>query len=249
MRPPTAVIAEDEGALREALRGHLARLWPGLAIVGEAADGIEALCEVERHEPDVVFLDIEMPGMTGLDLARQIQGRCHIVFVTAYQAHAIAAFEQGAIDYVLKPYEIARLATTVARVKERLGTAPRSLEDLLGELAQGSPVRDHLRWINAPDHDTVRLIAVDDVVYFQSDHGYTRVVTDDGESLILRSLKELAEALDPATFWPIHRSTIVNANAIASVSRDLRGRVSVRLKSRPEKLPVSEAHEHRFRRM
>jgi DNA-binding LytR/AlgR family response regulator len=249
MRAPTAIVAEDERALREALRAHLGRLWPQLEIVAEAADGVEALCAIERQAPDVLFLDIEMPGMTGLDLARQVQGRCHIVFVTAYQSHAIAAFEQGAIDYVLKPYETARLALTVARVKERLGTAPRPLEGLLAELAQALPLREHLRWINAPDRDSVRLIAVDDVLYFQADHGYTRVVTGDGESLIQRSLKELADELDPASFWPIHRSTIVNANAIAGVSRDFRGRVSVKLKARPEKLAVSEAHEHRFRRM
>jgi DNA-binding LytR/AlgR family response regulator len=249
MHAPTALIAEDEQALREALRGHLAQLWPSLVIVGEAADGIEALFEIERRRPDVVFLDIEMPGLNGLELVRRIQHRCHVVFVTAYEAHAIAAFEQGAIDYVLKPYEVARLAVTVTRVQERLAGAPRALDGLLAELAQALPPREHLRWINAPDRDSVRLIAVDDVLYFQSDHGYTRVVTGDGEALIQRSLKELADVLDPAAFWPIHRSTIVNAGAIASVSRDLRGRVTLRLKSRAEKLPVSEAHEHRFRRM
>jgi len=249
MRRPTALIAEDERVLREELRSHLADLWPELEIVGEAATGIDALGAVERRMPDVLFLDIQMPGVTGLQLARQVQGRCHVVFVTAYEAHAVAAFEQGAIDYVLKPYDAARLAVTIRRLKGRLATAPRSLEGLLDELASVLPRREHLRWINAPDRDTVRLIAVDDVLYFQSDHGYTRVVTRDGESLIQRSLRELQDELDPSSFWPIHRSTIVNANAIAGVTRDLGGRVSVSLKSRAERLRVSEAHEHLFRRM
>lgn len=246
---PSAIVAEDEPALRAALCGHLARLWPALAIAGEAADGVEALEAIERVRPDVVFLDIEMPGLTGLELVRSIRHRCHVVFVTAFEAHAIAAFEAGAIDYVLKPYELARLATTVARVQERLHEAPAALDGLVDALARARPPREHLRWINAAERDSVRLIAVDDVLYFQADRGYTRVVTADGEALILRSLKELADALDPAAFWPIHRSTIVNANAIASVARDLRGRVTLRLKARPEKLPVSEAHERRFRRM
>jgi DNA-binding LytR/AlgR family response regulator len=249
MHAPTALIAEDERVLRDELRIHLTALWPDLRIVGEAANGVEVLWLIEREMPSVLFLDIQMPGLSGLQLARQVQGRCHVVFVTAYEAHAIAAFEQGAVDYVLKPYDAARLAITVQRVKERLNSVPRSLDGLLGELANALPRRDHLRWINAPDHETVRLIAVEDVLYFQADHGYTRVVTAEGESLIQRSLKELQEQLDPATFWPIHRSTIVNAGAIAGVTRNFRGRVSVKLKSRPEALPVSETQEHLFRKM
>lgn len=249
IRSPTGLIAEDERVLREELRAHLQILWPELEIVAEAANGIEALWMMDRHPADVLFLDIQMPGLTGLELARQVQVRSHVVFVTAYDAHAIAAFEQGVVDYILKPYDTARLAVTVRRVKERLGTVPRSLDGLMAELASAAPRRDHLRWINAPQRDTVRLIAVDEVLYFQADTGYTRVVTADGESLIQRSLKELQEQLDPANFWPIHRSTIVNANAIAGVTRDFRGRVSVKLKTRAEKLPVSEAHEHLFRKM
>jgi DNA-binding LytR/AlgR family response regulator len=249
MRAPTALIAEDERVLRDELRAHLETLWPELSIVAEAANGIEATWLVEKHVPDVLFLDIQMPGLSGLQLARQVGGRCHVVFVTAYEAHAVAAFEQGAVDYVLKPYDAARLALTVQRVRERLHAAPRSLDGLLAELASALPRRDYLRWINASERDSVRLIAVDDVLYFQADKGYTRVVTSDGESLIHRSLKELQEQLDPESFWTIHRSTIVNANAIAGVVRDLRGRVSLRLKQRAEKLPVSEAHEHLFRGM
>ena len=246
---PTALIAEDEGGLRDELRARLALHWPELAIVAEAANGIEALHALDRYAPQVVFLDIEMPGLGGLEVARQTQGRWHIVFVTAYDAHAVAAFEQGAVDYVLKPYDDARLALAVRRVRERLASAPPALDGLLRELARAAPQREHLRWINASQGQEVRLITVDEVCYFQADTKYTRVVTDSGEALIRRTLKELADQLDPACFWPIHRSTIVNANAIAGVSRDFRGRVSVRLKSRSEKLHVSEAHEHLFRQM
>lgn len=250
MRPTTALIAEDETVLREELRAQLATLWPELDIVALARNGIEALREVERHQPEIAFLDIEMPGLTGLEVARQCEGRCHVVFVTAYDAHAVAAFEQGAIDYVLKPYDTARLAATVRRVQHRLGAAvPPSLSGMLRELAGAMPPRRHLRWINASAGTELRLITVDEVCYFQADTKYTRVVTIDSETLIRRSLKELQEELDPACFWPIHRSTIVNANAIAGVSRDLRGRLSVKLKSRSEKLQVSEAHVHLFRQM
>lgn len=249
MRRPSALLAEDETVLRAELRAHLGRLWPELDIVGEAADGIEALRLLGELDPDVLFLDIEMPGVSGLEVARRAQGRCHVVFVTAYDAHAVAAFEQGAVDYVLKPFDPARLALAVSRVERRLSSVPTSLDGLLRELAAGAQPRSYLRWINASRGTTIQLVTVDDVCYFQSDTGYTRVVTVDGESLIRLSLRELQRQLDPAVFWAIHRSTIVNANAIASVSRDFRGQISVRLKSRAEKLPVSEAHAHLFRQM
>jgi DNA-binding LytR/AlgR family response regulator len=244
----TGLIAEDEDVLRAELRAHLATLWPELEVVAEAANGIEALHALDRHSPRVAFLDIEMPGLTGLDVARQIQGRCHVVFVTAYDAHAVAAFEQGVIDYVLKPYDGARLALAVRRVQERLKSAPPPLDGLLRELAR-APAREYLRWINASQGQEVRLITVDEVCYFQSDTKYTRVVTAAGEALIRRSLKELLEELDPHHFWQIHRATVVNANAIAGVSRDFRGQVRVKLKARPERLAVSEAHVHLFRQM
>ena len=249
MAPPTALIAEDEAVLRDELCAHLQQLWPELHIVGLARSGIEALQLLDAQCPDVMFLDIQMPGLTGLEVARQAGGRCHVVFVTAYDAHAIAAFEQGALDYVLKPYDTARLATAVRRVKQRLNEAPPPLDGLLRELAAAQPAREHLRWINASQGQEVRLITVDEVCYFQADTKYTRVVTASGEALIRRSLRELQEQLDPSCFWPIHRSTIVNASAIAGVSRDFRGRVSVKLKSRSEKLAVSEGHEHLFRQM
>jgi DNA-binding LytR/AlgR family response regulator len=248
MRAPTALIAEDERVLREELRARLATLWPQLEVVAEAASGIEALQCLDAQRPDILFLDIQMPGLTGLEVAHQVQGRCQVVFVTAYDAHAVAAFEQGALDYVLKPYDNARLATTVARLKQRLGAAPPALDAVLRELAS-APAREPLRWINASVGQEVRLITVDEVYYFQADAKYTSVVTADGESLIRRSLRELQEQLDPSQFWTIHRSTIVNASAIAGVSRDVRGRVWVKLKQRSEKLLVSETHEQLFRQM
>jgi DNA-binding LytR/AlgR family response regulator len=246
---PSALIAEDEAVLRDELRSHLAVLWPELRIVGAAGNGAEAMQLLDRLTPDVIFLDIEMPGLSGLEVARQVGGRCHVVFVTAYNAYAVAAFEQGAIDYVLKPYAVERLALAVSRLRQRIGTDPASLDHLLRELARLMPARKHLRWINASKGHDVTLITVDEVLYFQADTKYTRVVTADGEALIRRPLKELQEELDPACFWPIHRSTIVNASAIAGVTRDFRGRVMVKLKARNEKLLVSETHTHLFKMM
>ena len=246
----TALVAEDEAVLRDELCAHLAALWPELRIVARAANGLEALQLMDRHRPDVLFLDIQMPGLTGIEVARQAERRMHIVFVTAYDAHAVAAFERGAVDYVLKPYSAARLAESVRRVKERLGRAPPALDEVLRELAAAAQPREHLRWINASSGTEVKVITVDEVCYFQSDSKYTLVMTTDGgEALIRRPLKELTEQLDPAQFWQVHRSTIVNANAIAGVSRDFRGRVHLKLKARRETLPVSEQHEHLFRQM
>ena len=249
MAQPRALIAEDESVLRAELRSHLAVLWPELHIVGEAANGFEALQLLDRLAPDLVFLDIQMPGLTGLEVARQTANRCHVVFVTAFDAHAVAAFEQGAVDYVLKPYSVERLALAVSRLRQRIGSAPVPLGDVLRELASIAPAKKYLRWINASKGQELCLITVDEVLYFQSDTKYTRVVTADIEALIRTSLKDLQDELDTTCFWPIHRSTIVNANAIAGITRDFGGRVMVKLKTRPEKLPVSDAHEHLFRQM
>jgi DNA-binding LytR/AlgR family response regulator len=188
-----------------------------------------------------------MPGLNGIEVARQASGRCHVDFVTAYDQHTLAAFEQGAADYLLKPVTTARLATTVARLKERIGRPAPALEGLLREF--GGTSRGFLKWINASQGQTVRVITVDDVCYFQADSKYTRVVTAEGESLIRKPIKELCDELDPSAFWQIHRSTIVNVNAIAGVVRDLRGRTQVRLKKRGELLPVSDAYTQRFRQM
>jgi DNA-binding LytR/AlgR family response regulator len=242
-----AIIAEDEPLLREELAELLASLWTELEIVAQTADGLATLQAIERHEPDVLFLDINMPGLTGLEVARQASGRCHIVFVTAYDQHTLAAFEQGAMDYVLKPVQAARLATTVARLKERVGRPAPALEGLVRELGSGN--RGFLRWINASHGQAVRIITVDDVCYFHSDSKYTRVVTPEGESLIRKPIKDLTQELDPSCFWQIHRGTIVNVHAISGVVRDLRGRTQVRLKKREELLTVSDAYTHLFRQM
>jgi DNA-binding LytR/AlgR family response regulator len=242
-----AIIAEDEPLLRDELAELLASLWSELEIVAQTGDGIATLQALERHRPDILFLDINMPGLTGLEVARQASGRCHIVFVTAYDQHTLAAFEHGAVDYLLKPVQPSRLATTVARLKERAGGPAASVEGLLREL--GAANRGFLRWINASQGQAVRIITVDDVCYFHADSKYTRVITPDGESLIRKPIKELTQELDPSSFWQIHRGTIVNVHAISGVVRDLRGRTQVRLKKRDELLTVSDAYTHLFRQM
>ena len=247
MSRPRAIIAEDEPLLRDELADVLGALWPELEIMAQAGDGIAALRELEREAPDVLFLDIQMPGLTGLEVARQVNGHCHVVFVTAYDQHAIAAFEQGAADYVLKPVSASRLATTVARLKDRIGRPAQPIDHVLREL--DAPGKGYLRWINASHGSAVKIITVDDVSYFQANSKYTRVVTAEGESLIRKPIKQLADELDPSNFWQIHRSTIVNVNAIAGVVRDVRGRPQVRLKRGTELLAVSEAYAHRFRQM
>jgi len=249
MSPPTAILAEDEKVLRDELRQRLGELWPELIVVGEAGTGIEALQLLEKQMPDLMFLDIQMPGLTGLEVAHQAQGRCHIVFVTAYDAYAVAAFETGALDYILKPLERERLRLAVDRVRQRLGSTPQNLESLLRELIRNAEPRKYLRWINASVGHLMQLITVDEVVYFQADAKYTRVVTATCEALIKKPLNELRNELDPSVFWQVHRSTIVNANAIAGVSRDMLGHINLKLKRRDEKLNVSESHAHLFRQM
>ena len=252
MKAPTAVVAEDESTLRAELIEQIGALWPEVAIVGEASDGVQALRMLDELRPDVLFLDIHMPGATGLDVARQASGRSHVVFVTAYDEHALAAFDHGAVDYVLKPLSAARLFTAISRIKQRLGDAPGDLGAVLDRLATlpaATPARTWLRWINASVGQTLKLITVDEVLYFQADNKYTRVVTRDGEALIRKSLKELVEELDAQQFWQIHRGTLVNAMAVAGVSRDFRGRLMVKLKERSETLQVSDSYAHLFKQM
>jgi DNA-binding LytR/AlgR family response regulator len=247
---PTAVVAEDEPVLRTQLEDLLRAVWPELVIVASAEDGLQTLCALEQHNPDVLFLDIQMPGHTGLEVARRASGRYHVVFVTAYDQYAVAAFEVGAVDYVMKPLSAERLATACGRMKKRLSSVPPNFESLLEALAKRAvQAHQYLRWINASLGTDVKLITVDEICYFRSDTKYTRVVTPDGESLIRKPLKELLEELDPALFWQIHRSTIVNVNAIASVSRDFAGHVIVKLKNRKETLPVSQPFTQLFRQM
>ena len=247
---PKAVIAEDEPVLRAELRETLAVVWPELTICAEAENGVDALHALAAHAPDVLFLDIEMPGMSGLDVAEQASGRCHVVFVTAYDKYAVAAFEQGAIDYVMKPFSPARLATTVARLQQKTDTPPPSLDKLITALAEiAERNREHLRWITVSQGAELRLITVDEICYFQSDNKYTLVVTADTQSLIRRPIRELEEELDPRLFWQIHRGTLVNVNAIAGVTRDIGGHLRVKLKERRETLRVSEPYVHLFKQM
>ena len=249
MSPSRALIAEDEPRLREQLAERLAKLWPELEVAAMVGDGIEAVQALDRYQPNILFLDIQMPGLSGLEIARYASNRCHVAFITAYDEYAVAAFEQGAVDYVLKPFTAARLATTIARLKERLVSPPADLSELLERLSGIANQGSYLRWINASVGKIVKLITVDEICYFQADNKYTLVVTPHVESLIQKTIKELSDELDPQIFWQIHRSTVVNVNAIESVERNVRGRVSVKLKDRKESLPVADAYVHLFRRM
>jgi len=251
-----AVIADDEALMRDQLRARLKELWPELEIVSEAKNGEEAIEQVEEHRPEVVFLDIRMPVKTGVQAARDIarlDGRLpEIVFVTAYDQYAIDAFQQGVIDYVLKPAERERLAVTVDRLKKRLaGPAGSSdtLQEALAKLAERLDPQAKLKWIQASVGNQIQMIAVDDVLFFVSDEKYTRVQTAQQEALIRKPIKELISELDPNQFWQIHRSTLINARAIAGVIRDERGRQLVSIKGRPEKLEVSRSYAHLFKGM
>ena len=247
---PTALIAEDEPLMRERLKEQLADVWPELEIVALAEDGDAALAAFDAHRPDLAFLDIRMPGRSGLDVAALIGAECHVVFVTAYDQYAVQAFDAGAVDYLLKPVEADRLATTVERVRKRLAAPPADLTALLAQLretAVAAPSR--LKWIKAAVGKQVKLIAIGDVLYFQSDTKYTRVVLAQSEALIRTPLKDLVAGLDPDRFWQIHRGTIVNADAIAGVLREDAERQFVLLKGRPERLAISRQFTHLFRQM
>jgi DNA-binding LytR/AlgR family response regulator len=247
---PTAVLAEDEPLLADELADLLGSLWPQLEIVARVRDGVAALSAIETHHPDVAFLDIRMPLLTGIEVARQIAGRCHVAFITSHDEHALEAFEAGAMDYILKPPTAARLATTIQRLKARLQQPPvdlsRALRDFV-ERAQGAP--RYLQWINASRGAAVRLITVEEILFFKSDQKYTLVVTADTEALIKKTIKILVSELDPTMFWQVHRSTIVNVHAIDSVIRDDRGNLTLRLKQRSEILAVSEAYQYLFHQM
>lgn len=247
MPVPTALIAQGEPRTRGELRARLDRLWPALHICGEASNGHEAISQLERCRPDVVFLDIEMSDMDGLDVARRASSLSHVACISAVYTHAVAAFEQGAIDYVLKPYDDARLGLTVERVKQRLGSVDVRLEASLRNLARER--QPYIQWIRAQAGSEVQLIEVDKVCYFQASLGYTRVFTESNDFLIRTSLKELMDRLDPSCFWMIHRSTIVNARSISSTTRDPCSRLWVKLKTRADKLAVSEANERLFKPM
>ena len=247
--PRSALIVEDEQALACELQDALAQLWPELQVVDTAADGASALRLFDRHTPDVVFLDIQIPDPNGLEVARLIGDRAHIVFITAYDEFAIEAFERGAADYVLKPINVERLGTTVRRLQSRLQHPPGNLLGLIDQFQSQAPLKRPLRWITATVGRSLRLIAIDDVVFFQADAKYTRVVLADSEVLVRKTLKELVAELDPDQFWQIHRSTVVNALEIATMEPNLAGQLTIQLKRRREQLPVSESFVQRFRQM
>ncbi|HZI84019.1 MAG TPA: LytTR family DNA-binding domain-containing protein [Casimicrobiaceae bacterium] len=245
---PSALIAEDEPMLRAQLRTRLAQAWPELAVVAEAENGEQALALQRELEPDIAFLDIRMPVKSGLEVAEELGGACHVVFVTAYDQYAVAAFEQGAVDYVLKPVMAERMSKVVERLKQRLDRAPADLTTLLSQLnarETGGP----LRWIKASLGPSMRLIPVDEVVYFHAEDKYTKVVTADGEALIRKTIKDLFDELDGEQFWQVHRGTIVNLRAISRVDRDYRDQPLILLKARPEKLTVSRTFAHLFKAM
>ncbi len=234
--------------LREQLKARLAAAWPELAVIAEAGNGEEALALIGAHRPDIAFLDIRMPIQTGLEVARRLNGRCHAVFVTAYDEYAVAAFEEGAVDYLLKPVSRERIDKVVARLRTRLSSAPLDLSAVLARLA-ASPEGAPLQWIRASLGAALTMIATNDVLYFQAEDKYTKVVTRDGEALIKKPIRELFDELDGEHFWQIHRGTIVNLHAIARVERDWRDQPVILLKDRPEKLTVSRTFAHRFKAM
>ena len=277
---PRAVLADDERLMREQLRARLVEAWPELEIVAEARNGLEAVALVDQHRPDIVFLDIRMPGLTGVDAARQIAQLAprenlsagasqsdedellpEIVFITAYDQYAVEAFEQGVVDYVLKPAERERLALTVERLKARLaardsdsadGPSSPPLQQLLHALSArmnpgGAP--KYLQWIQASVGQAIQMIAVEEVLFFISDEKYTRVQTAQVEALIRKPIKELVDELDPQQFWQIHRSTLINVKAIAGVSRDFRGRQIVAVRGHNQKLEVSRSYTGLFKGM
>ena len=247
---PTALIAEDEPLMRERLKEKLAEAWPELMVVAETGDGDEALALFDAHEPDIAFLDIRMPGRTGLEVAAALGSDCHVVFITAYDQYALGAFDAGAVDYLLKPVEPERLAQAVERLKRKLSAAPADLSALIAELRGKLPrAAQRLKWIKAAVGKQVRLIAVDDVVYFQSDNKYTRVVLGQGEALIRTPLKDLIDELDPDRFWQVHRGTVVNLHHVAGVLREDAERQFVLLRQRSEKLSISRQFTHLFKQM
>lgn len=251
-----AVIADDEKELRTYLRRMLAETWPQLEICGEAVNGRDALKMIDALAPHIVFLDIKMPGLSGLDVARKIAGICRIVFITAFDQYAVEAFEQEAVDYLVKPVTRERLLQTVNRLKKQLQSSPDPPADFAGMIAQvlakvqeNKSADKYLQWIKTQHKDSVRLIPVEEVDYFQAGDKYTLVKTAKGEALIKKSIRDLNRELDPQKFWQIHRGTIVNVSRIENVGRSFTGRGVLKLKNRTETLTVSRQYLHLFKQM
>ncbi len=264
MTTARALIADDEPLLRERLATHLAQLWPELQLCGQARHGREAVALYVAEAPDIVFLDVHMPGLDGVGAARAIAAAAtaagrpvHIVFVTAFEQYAVQAFEQGAVDYLVKPFDEPRLAATVQRLRARLQAgAPDAalLDSLLAKLSArisgpAAPAKPRLQWIKASVGAAVRLIPVDEVIYCRSDEKYTQVVWAGGEALIRRSLRELLDELDPARFVQVHRSVIVALPYVSQVVRGENETAELHLRGRPERLPVSRNYTPQFRQM
>ena len=256
MKSASALIADDEPLLRERLRSHLAVLWPALTVIADARNGAEALELFELHQPDIVFLDIRMPGLDGIATARALARRAQLVFVTAYDQYALQAFEQGAIDYLVKPVDPARLADTVQRLQRQLAGPSREgqgldavLDQLASRLGQRAAPPAWLQWIKASVGSSVRLIPVEQVRYLRAEEKYTLVAWDEGEALIRKSIKELGEALDPARFVQTHRAVIVNLAYVSVVTRGMNETAELHLRGSSETLPVSRSYLHHFRQM
>ena len=250
-----AIIADDEKQLRIHLKSLLSDLWPDLIICDEAENGEEALELIEKHRPDIAFLDIKMPGLSGMEVSKRVAGLCWVVFITAYDKYAVEAFENEAIDYLLKPITHKRLEKAITRLQKQIAASIKPPSDMSGIIEQAiarlykKEKPAYLKWLRAQHGDGIRLIPVDDVCYFKASDKYTLVVTKEGELLIKKAIKELADELDPNQFWRIHRGTIVNAHYITKVSRSLTGRGVVKLKDRPELLTISRSYVHIFKQM
>ncbi|MGD8256898.1 MAG: LytTR family DNA-binding domain-containing protein [Desulfobacterales bacterium] len=255
MAEPEAVIADDEAQLRIYLKSKLAEFWPELIIRAEAENGIQALKLIETLRPEIAFLDIKMPGMSGIEVAQKISGGCRIVFITAYDHYAIEAFENEAVDYILKPVTDHRLQKTIKRLKKQIsGGSISSLDlaqsmDRLFAALKDRPASGYLKWIKVRQGEEVRLISVDDIFYFKAEDKYTVVKTREGESLIKKAIQQLTGELDSDQFWRIHRGTIVNVSQIAKVNRTFAGKLIITLKDLSETLTVSRTYAHLFKQM
>jgi DNA-binding LytR/AlgR family response regulator len=251
-----AIIAEDEPLLADELREELSRVWPTLDVVEVVHDGASALRSVEEHQPDVAFLDVRMPGLDGLEVARIVGAQTHVVFITAYDQYAVQAFDEGAVDYLLKPLDAGRLVRAIQRVKQRIGQRPTDMGGLVDRIrtqrvaAAPEPADEGpLKWITVQIGRELRLITVDEICYFQADQKYVLVATDQAEALINTPLKDLMQRLSPQQFWQVHRGTIVNVNAVRSVVRSVSGKLQLQLKNRPERLDVSATYAHLFKQL
>ncbi len=243
------IIADDEPHLASDLQRRLSRLWPEMEVVAVLHDGLAAEAALQEFKPEVAFLDIRMPGISGLEVAKIAPSGCRVVFVTAFDEHAVQAFEQAAADYLLKPVSDDRLAKCVERLKNRSATAPDELLDRLQQLLTKPSRLEPLRWLRVQVGQAVRLVAADEVCYFQSTDKYTSVVTRDAELLLRTPLKELISQLDPEKFWQVHRGTVVNVQQIVLAHHDLFGKITISLRDRSEKLAVSRSYSHLFRQM